>query len=322
MAILKRRTKKFFRRVLQLIPVILVVSFLYVLLRPPSRTAPADIKVDMSPNRIARGQYIFTTLSACDACHSERDFSKADAPVVPSGRGKGMVMPFRELPGQIVASNLTPDPETGLGNWTDGEKIRAIREGISKDGRALFPLMPYPSYHIMTDEDVQALVAYMDSLPAIKNALPQTNVSFPASMLMKSLPHAAGKVPPQDTDGGEAYGEYLASLGACVDCHTPVSRLLDPDSSLLFAGGRLFSTPQGTVNSSNITPDKDTGIGTWNFERFAAAMQHFKDAPADPAHYTWMPWQAYAGLTGPDLEDIFLYLKALKPISHQVTIHP
>jgi Cytochrome c len=322
MAIVKRRTKKFFRRVLQAIPVILVVSFLYVLLRPPSRTSPLSIKVDMNPNRVARGKYIFTALSGCDACHSERDFSKADAPVTANGRGKGQVMPFRDLPGQIVAANITPDPETGLGNWTDGEKIRAIRDGIGKDGQALFPLMPYPSYRIMSDEDVQALVAYMNTLPPIKNSLPQTNVTFPASMLMKSLPKPAAKVPPQDTDGGEAYGEYLVGIAACVDCHTPSSRFLEPDQKLLFAGDRLFATPAGVVNSSNITPDKPTGIGTWNFQRFAAAMQHFKDAPADPAHYTWMPWEAYAQLTGPDLEDIFLYLKSLKPINQAVQVHP
>ncbi|HEY4363573.1 MAG TPA: cytochrome c [Bryobacteraceae bacterium] len=323
MAIVKRRTKRFFRRVLQAIPVILVVSFLYVLLRPPSRTSPLNIKVDMSPSRVARGEYIFTALSGCDACHSERDFSKADAPVAANGRGKGQVMPFRELPGEIVASNITTDPDTGLGTWTDGEKIRAIREGIGKDGRTLFPLMPYPSYRIMTDDDVQALVAYMDTLPPVKNSLPQTNVSFPASMLMRSLPRPTGIVPAQDTDGGEAYGEYLATVAACVDCHSPTSRFLEPDSRLLFAGGRLFSTPQGTVNSSNITPDKATGIGTWNFERFAAAMQHFKPgAPADPAHYTWMPWQGYAQLTGPDLEDLFLYVKSLKAVNQAVQVHP
>src|SRR5579863_3009153 len=162
MSILKRKTKRFFRRVLQAIPVVLVVSFLYVWLRPPSRTSPSNIKVDMSPNRVARGQYLFTAISGCDACHSERDFSRVDGPVVASGRGKGQVMPLKDLPGRIVASNITPDPETGIGNWTDGEKIRAIREGISKDGHALSPLMPYPSYRIMTDEDVQSLVAFMN----------------------------------------------------------------------------------------------------------------------------------------------------------------
>lgn len=327
MARIKRKTKRFLRRVLQAIPLLLLAALLYLWLRPPSRTAASSVRVSMEPDRIERGKYLFTGLSGCDACHSERDFSKAGAPVVVSGRGKGQVMPLRDLPGRIVAANITPDAETGIGSWTDGEKIRAIREGIAKDGHALFPLMPYPSYRIMTDEDVEALVAYMNTLPPVRNSLPATDVSFPSSILMKGLPRPVGEIPPQDIDGGEIYGQYLASIGACVDCHSPTLRL-EPDSSLLFAGGRLFASPGGSVNSSNITPDKQTGIGSWNYQRFAARMHAFREfgaggpPPAKPDQFTWMPWEGYAQLTDHDLEALFLYLKALMPVEHAVQVHP
>jgi mono/diheme cytochrome c family protein len=187
--------------------------------------------------------------------------------------------------------------------------------------------MPYPSYRSMTDEDVESLVAYMNTLPPIRNPLPQTNVSFPSSMLMKGLPRPVGRVPPQDVEGGEIYGQYLANVAACVDCHTPTQRL-EPDSSMLFAGGRLFATPAGSVNSSNITPEKQTGIGSWNYQRFAKRMHSFNDfgsagpPPAKPDQYTWMPWEGYAQLTDHDLESLFLYLQALKPIAHGVQLHP
>src|SRR5712671_1750666 len=131
---IKRKTKRFLLRLLLSLPGFLFVAFLYLLLRPPSSAAPSAVHVSMAPDRIERGQYLFTTLSDCDGCHSERDYTRPYAPVIPAGRGKGGPMPLNGLPGQIVASNLTPDPETGLGSWTDGEKIRAIREGLGKDG--------------------------------------------------------------------------------------------------------------------------------------------------------------------------------------------
>src|SRR5579863_10698562 len=147
----------------------------------PAIAPPANIVVDKSPARVERGRYIYTTFGDCDSCHAERDYSRLYGPVDASRRGAGAVIPFQGLPGRIVASNITPDPETGIGTWTDGEKIRAIREGISKDGHALHPTMPYPSYRYMSDEDVQALVAFMDQLPPIRNPLPKTEL--PAAVL-------------------------------------------------------------------------------------------------------------------------------------------
>ncbi len=88
-------------------------------------------------------------------------------------------MALEGLPGQIFAANITPDKETGIGNWTDGEKIRAIREGISKDGHMLFPMMPYPNYRFLSDTDVQSLVAYMNTVPQVRNYVPRSKINFP-----------------------------------------------------------------------------------------------------------------------------------------------
>jgi hypothetical protein len=327
---IKRRTKRFFRRVLIAIPILLVCSFLYLLLRRPSSARPASITVAMSSDRIERGQYLFTTLCFCDGCHSERDVSRLGLPVIASGRGKGGIMPIKGLPGQIVATNITPDKETGIGNWTDGEKIRAIREGIGRDGRAMFPLMPYTNYRYLSDVDVQSLVAYMNSLPPIRNPLPKTQINFPVSMFIKGVPSpVTNRIPRVDEYGGEIYGEYLVTLASCEECHTPPSTGIltkgQPDSSKRFAGGRLFSTPDGDVVSSNITPDKETGIGRWDYVRFRDRIRSFRGTEppkVGPERFTVMPWIAYANLNERDLSAIFLYIKSRAPISNKVVPHP
>src|SRR5580698_3137747 len=169
------------------------VTYLYM--RKPSQAPPSTIKVAMTPERIARGAYIFTSVADCDGCHSQRDFSLVGGPVVVSaGRGRGMLLSDWNigLPGVVVAPNLTPDVETGLGKWTDGEKIRAIRDGVDREGTALFPMMPYAVFRNMSDEDVESVVAFLDSLPPVKNPLPNTKLDFVPALMIKSLPRPAG----------------------------------------------------------------------------------------------------------------------------------
>lgn len=325
---IKRRTKRFFKRVLISIPIIIGCAFLYLVIRRPASAAPSKIKVEMTPERIERGQYLFTALLDCDGCHSERDFSRLGGPVNVARRGMGGVLPLEGLPGQVNASNITPDTETAIGTWTDGEKIRAIREGISKDGHMLFPLMPYPGYRFLSDSDVQSLVAYMNTLPAIRNYVPRSSITFFVAMMVKGVPTPVTKVIPDvDQDGGEIYGEYLVSVAGCEECHTR-QKYGQEDTSMRFAGGRLFAMPAGRVISSNITSDKDTGIGKWDFIHFRDrmhGMKEYKDTgfpKVGPERFTLMPWIAYANLTDHDLEAIFLYMKSRWAIANFVSPHP
>src|SRR5579863_4559976 len=185
------------------------LSFLY--LHQPTQVAASSIKVSISPERIARGKFLFDHVAECGGCHSQRDFTRVGGPAVPGGAGRGNVLSdlVHGLPGTVVAPNLTPDPETGLGKWSDGEKIRAIRDGVDNTGRALFPMMPYPGYRKMSDDDVQSVVAYMDSLPPVKNSLPVTKLDFPVGLFIKFAPEPAGTVPPPDPTDRTKYGEYL-----------------------------------------------------------------------------------------------------------------
>lgn len=305
--------------------VAVVLGYLY--LRHADAARPPSGKVDMSPASIARGRYIYE-LADCDGCHSERDFSRFSGPVVPSGRGKGVMFPPEfGLPGAIVARNITSDRETGIGAWSDGEKIRAIRDGIGRDGAPLFPLMPYQSFRHMSDRDVCSLVAYLNTLPPVRNPLPRSKVRFPESLLIKSVPHPAGTVSAPDTADRVGYGRYLATIAGCECCHTP-SKNRRPVAGMAFAGGEQFRFGFATVVSPNITPDKKTGIGTWSegdfLNRFHRYREYAEQGPprVGPEDFTLMPWLQLAKLPAGDLRAIYAYLRTVPAVSHHVESHP
>src|SRR5437016_11910293 len=140
-------------------------------------------KFEATPERLKRGQYIATAQSGCLYCHTPHDWKAPGDPMTAGMEAAGEVLPYSDLPGRVVAPNLTPDKETGAGTWTDDQLARAIREGIGHDGRALFPMMPYSRYREMTDEDLASVVVYLRSLPAVRNHLPPTEIIFPVKYL-------------------------------------------------------------------------------------------------------------------------------------------
>jgi mono/diheme cytochrome c family protein len=302
----------------------------WLLLRKPAQAPAANIKVPMTADRIARGKYIFENLADCGGCHSQRDFSRAGGPEVLTGRGRGNVLSdlMHDLPGTVVAPNITPDAETGIGNWTDGEKIRAIREGVDSNGRALFPMMPYTEYRRMSDDDVQAVVAFLNSMPPVRNPLPVTQLKFPVSVFIKFAPEPAGTVPAPNRADTLHYGEYLVTVGGCADCHTPLNQGR-PVAGMEFAGGQPFVTTLGTVVTANITPDQDTGIGKWSedffIQKFAEYRDYAEHGPpplSGPQAFTLMPWLSMSHLATDDLKAIYTYLHTVKPVRHYVDRHP
>jgi mono/diheme cytochrome c family protein len=311
--------------------VILIPSglFAWLYFRRPAAAPPVTFKVSMAPERIARGKFLFHEMCDCAGCHSQRDFTHFGGPEVPGATGAGNVLSafLSDLPGTVVAPNLTPDPGTGLGMWTDGEKIRAIREGIDKNGRALFPMMPYTGYRQMSDDDVQSVVAYLDSLPPVNNFLPDTHLTFPIGLMIKGVPQPVGHVAPPDRSNKLAYGEYLVTIGGCSDCHTPIERG-QPVEAKAFAGGRVFATTAGTVVSANITPDIETGIGKWSEDFFLKKFADYQDyamhgpPAATPKSFTLMPWLGMSQLPPDDLRAIYTYLRTLKPVHNAVETHP
>jgi hypothetical protein len=288
------------------------------------RVAPG-IKVESTPERVARGKYLFG-VCGCIACHSVTDETRFGFPVVEGGLGKGREMPG--LPGTIAAPNLTSDPETGAGRFTDGQLIRAIREGIGHDDRVLFPMMPYAEYREMSDADVQSLVAFIRTLPPIRNPLPPSKVMFPVNLFIKSIPKTVESVPSIDRSDPKKYGAYLTKVNGCYFCHTPFENNQLVTSKAL-AGGHVFELGKDArVLTANLTPDTETGIGKWTEAQFLAKFAEYKDYAAngppkiDLAHNTVMPWLELSQTAEEDLKSIFAYLRTVPPIHNAIVIHP
>jgi Cytochrome C oxidase, cbb3-type, subunit III len=283
---------------------------------PQARTLTAR-KFDSTSARFARGQYLVNNVLDCIDCHAEHDWTQHDAPVVPNTLGAGQDMTLlKGLPGQVIAPNITSDPETGAGNWSDDQLARAIREGVGHDGRALFPFMPYPDFHNMSDEDLASVVVYLRSLPAIKEQRSPTQLIFPVKYLINSAPQPLeAPVPEPDVSTPEKRGKYLVTVAGCTDCHTAQDAHGQPLPGMDFGGGLIFDGPWGRVASANITPDP-SGIPYYDTALFTQTMRtgFVKSRKLSQI----MPWHTYRGMTDEDLAAIFAHIKTLKPVQHRV----
>lgn len=322
-------TRKLFFRLLLLVVLVVAGAATFLLLKRPDMAPAPGITVARTPERIARGKYLFHVVSSCWDCHSEVDESRFGGPLVPDTLGKGKAFPKDAgLPGNIVAPNLTPDSETGAGNWTDGQLIRAIREGIGNDDRVLFPFMPYTEFAHMSDEDVQSLVAYIRTLSPVTNPLPKTTIDFPVSVFIKFAPKPVGSVPQPDHSDRVAYGKYLTRIGGCYFCHTPAKND-QPIPGKDFAGGHEFQmAPGARVVSYNLTPDLETGTGKWTELEFLDKFYQYKDyaekgSPKVERHSnTVMPWLGHSQFQPDDLKAIFAYLRTVPPQVNAVVTKP
>ena len=166
----------------------------------PRTRALTARKFESTPARLARGEYLVRNVDDCMGCHAEHDWTAHDAPVLPNTLGAGQDMNIlKGFPGKVYAPNITPDRETGAGNWSDDQLARAIREGVGHDGRALFPFMPYPDFRALSDEDLASVVVYLRSLPPVRKRWPATELIFPVKYLIRSVPEpldAPGKSAP------------------------------------------------------------------------------------------------------------------------------
>ena len=274
-------------------------------------------KFERTPARLARGEYLVNSVTDCMSCHAEHDWTAHDAPILPGTLGSGQDMNIlKGFPGQVFAPNITPDPETGAGSWSDDQLSRALREGVGHDGRALFPFMPYPDFRALSDEDVASIIVYLRSLPPVRKQRPITQLIFPVNYLIRSVPQPLNMpVPEPDLSTAEKRGAYLVGLAGCTDCHTPQDGHGQPLPGMGFAGGFIFDGPWGRVASGNITPDA-SGISYYDNALFTQAIRTgFVNARRLSQI---MPWHTYRGMTDEDLAAAFAYLKTLKPVRHRI----
>ena len=277
-----------------------------------------------TPERLARGKYLVEHVAVCMDCHSRRDWNKFSAPILPGTEGQGgEIFDARQgVRGVVYGSNITP---AGIAHWTEDELLRAITVGVSKDGRVLFPVMPYRSYRHLTRDDAAAILSFLRTLKAIEHRVPPRRlnpfVAFAIRSFATGTVRLATTIDRRDT---VEYGRYLTTLAGCGDCHTPRGLAGKPKQNLYMSGGVGFTLPQGRVVAANITPDLETGIGTWSKRAFVGRFKSFaapeaRDLPVGPREMnTIMPWTMYAGMREDDLGAIYDYLRQAMPVKNRV----
>lgn len=298
------------------------ISYLYTAF--PNVPPAQGITIEGTEAQIARGKYLAEHVTLCMDCHSERDWSKFSGPITPGTYGKGGDR-FDEtmgFPGTFYAKNITPH---NLGDWTDGEIYRAITTGVSRNGRALFPVMPYLSYGKMDPEDVKSIIAYLRTIKPIAYDAPESSPNFPMNIIIRTIPKPAKpmKKPDINADPIEK-GKYLITIAACKDCHTQKDKG-EYIKGMELAGGFEFEMPFGTVRSANLTPDMETGLGSWSKKKFVNRFKQH-NVPVDSLQKvtdadfnTIMPWKMYSGMTQSDIEAIYAYLKTIPAVKNGVT---
>ena len=299
---------------------------IYVSTALPNVDPAPDLKIELTDDRIQRGEYLANTVFACVDCHSDKDYTKFGLTIVEGtkGKGGGLFGTKMGLPGDYYAKNLTP---YHLGNWTDGEIFRAITTGVDKDGNALFPIMPYTNYRRVDPEDIYDIIAYLRTLEPIEYDVPESSSDFPMNFIINTIPGEPDFTERPDPSDKIAYGKYLVTAASCADCHTPMEQG-NPIAGMEFAGGMDFELALGgVVTSANITPDINTGIGSWTEEAFIARFKSFQDTNnvinknvVKPGDFnTEMPWRFYSNMSEEELSAIYAFLKTQSPVSHQIT---
>ncbi len=292
----------------------------------PKVPAAGEYRIEATPERLARGKYLNDHVLGCTTCHSERDWTRFSGPVKPDTIGVGGQVFALGPAGTLYSKNITP---AAIGSWTDGELLRSVTAGVSRDGTPLFPLMPYPHFGVMADDDIHAVLAYVRSLKAIENLnIPERDLNFPLNLIVRTIPEpAAPGTRPPVTDK-LAYGRYMLRSALCGDCHTPIDDQGTPLPGMDFAGGMEFVETGYRSRSANITPDADTGIGTWTEQQFIDRFKSFEGvtppvlSETERRQNTTMPWTAYAGMTREDLGAIYAALRAQKPVVSRITKFP
>ena len=256
---------------------------------------------------VERGAYL-ARAADCTACHTTGGGKEYAG-------GLGFKLPF----GTLYSTNITPDKETGIGNYSDQDFLDAVHRGIRRDGLRLYPAMPYASYTYMTDADVLAIKAYLFSLPPVRAKAPENSLTFPfnqrwAMIFWSALFNPDTRFAP-DSDRSPEWnrGAYLAeALAHCGECHTPRNLAFALDNRKKFAGAVTAGW-----RAFNISSDKTTGIGSWRDQDLAdyLAIGHAEGHGTASGPMGEAVDHSFSQLTAEDIRAVVAYLRTVPPIA-------
>jgi mono/diheme cytochrome c family protein len=266
---------------------------------PPARAT------DSKQASIERGDYLVNTIMTCGNCHTPKG---PQGDIMAKAFSGGLS--WDEPPFKVTAPNITQDQETGIGKWSDADIKHLLRTGQRPDGVQIAMVMPTGFYDIITERDMNAIVAYLRTLKPIKNTVPAPVYKMP------QVHHAfpGGEKPYTEAMFSDKlkHGFYLATIAHCMECHTPMGPRGREFSTRLGAGGFEFPGPWGTSVSRNITSSKTKGVGAWTDAEIKRAITTGVDK--DGKHLKPpMGYHYYAKMTDSDLNDLIAWLRTLPP---------
>jgi mono/diheme cytochrome c family protein len=252
---------------------------------------------------VKRGNYLVNTIMTCGNCHSPKG-----PPDVVAGKEFTGGPPFDLPPFTVTPSNITQDKETGIGSWSDDDIKKLLRTGLRPNGVPIASIMPVGFYGIITDRDMDAIVAYLRTIKPVANQVPDPIYRMAS--------------PPQIFPGSEKpyteamlsdplkRGFYLATIGHCMECHTPMNKGHHDFANDAGKGGMEFPGPWGVSVSRNITPSKTKGMGDWSDADIKRALTLGIDKDGNHLKPP-MGFGYYAHMTDADINDLIAWLRTV-----------
>jgi mono/diheme cytochrome c family protein len=278
-----------------------------LLIVPAGVVLAAGVAAAQTP--LERGAYLVNAVMACDGCHTPRSSS---GPLDMEKRFSGGAQVFDEPEFTVRGSNITPDPETGIGAWSLDDVKRLLTEGVRPNGVKLSPQMPFLFYKVLTPGDLDAVATYVRSVVPVRNQMPAP--VYKTAMHYETIPGADRPIGDAVPSDPVKRGFYLATIAHCMECHSRRPEGGQDYKNWFGKGGHEMKGPFGVVKVRNITSHKTAGIGDWSDAEIKRALTHgvgrdgrqFKPPMARQAYFSKM--------TDGDLNAIVAWLRTLPPL--------
>ena len=262
-----------FLLIIAALALVAVGAYTYLHVTSTAQSASIGLEFEaLEESTIERGRYL-ALAGNCASCHTTADGGFMAG-------GLAFETPF----GKIYSTNITPDADTGIGDWTGEQFLTSMRRGVRPDGEHLYPVFPYTAFTKVTDEDIVALYAYLQSIPGLRQAAPDNEISFPFDQrslmsVWKALFFEEGAYESNDSESEEwNRGAYIVeALAHCGACHSPRNFLGAEDSDRAMAGGAYTDKVSGgalrTWSAPNLT-SAPNGLGLWPHEEIVAYLKN------------------------------------------------
>jgi mono/diheme cytochrome c family protein len=252
-------------------------------------------------SQLERGSYLVNTIMTCGNCHSPKG-----PPNIVAGKDFSGGLRFTTPVFDVTAPNITPDKQTGIGAWSAADIKKLLLTGVPPNGKPI-AVMPTGFYGILLPTDLDAIVTYIQSVKPVSNKVPDP--IYKIAMKREDIPWARKPVDPAALTDKVKRGFYLATIGHCMECHTPREKG-ELNLSRVGAGGQQFPGPWGVSVSRNITSSRTKGIGAWTDAEIKRAVTQGIDKDGNKLNGP-MGYQYYAHMTDDDLDAVIAWLRTV-----------